>query len=815
LSWNAGGDWQSQAVTLPPAGQWRGVVSFPAPAASGPFSLQFQVNNGARVVFTNSYAYSTQTRPALTLPAGVSLALYDPFGTTSNLLARYHLPFTRVMDLRAAAYGQFNLLVIGQGALTNEPLPEVGQGSLASNWQDFMAQGGWVLVLEQTNYPAWMPLAIQNFDATFAFPNTNHSAMAGLASDDLRWWAGDHRVAAKALAAPAQGNFRLLASIGSASGLEYAAAVEVPSGKGGLLGSQFLLAQKFDSEPVAGVLLQRLLNYCAPGASHPALHPAALVAETNSPAAAALATLGLQCENISGRLTNCDPALYPVLVLAGSKAVWQEATACVSNLAAYVARGGNLVLHRPGESFLAAAQPVLFPQLDWHNLTLGEVLRRDSTNAAVHVSNHDLYWIAQSGNWDQSEVLSTNIARRCYYKRFNLATYNSIQVAAMPIHSTGRPASGGWGLYENGYVAQNITVTEPGTYLFDISASGTPAFGGWPQMCLEIDGQVRDSIFVPTNTLAFYTLSADLTPGTHQLAIAFVNDAWNPPNEDRNLFLTQIHWGMDAAPGQGVLLTQPGAVAQVHRSNGLVFLDEIMWETETQNATKASRYASTLLTGAGAAMNRPLGLGLEATSMTNFNVAAYSVAGNIVWVNSDGRIQEPVRFTTTGSYTFDVIAGGTAAAGVLPQVAVVVDGVNRATFFETTTNLNHYQVALSITAGTHTIGLAFLNDYYAAPQDRNACFGRLTIIPQAAPRITALETDPVHQTATLQWQAAPGKTYEVQIASGLDLSAWQAVTNFVCSGNMASWRDTGGASNAPPLTAAAPRRFYRVRQVGS
>ena len=188
-----------------------------------------------------------------------------------------------------------------------------------------------MLVLEQTNYPAGMPLSIQNFDATFAFPNTNHSAMAGLTSDDLRWWAGDHRVAAKALAAPAQGNFRLLASIGSASGLEYAAAVEVPSGKGGLLGSQFLLAQKFDSEPVAGVLLQRLLNYCAPGASHPALHPVALVAESNSPAAAALATLGLQCENISGRLTNCDPALYPVLVLAGSNAVWQEATACVSN----------------------------------------------------------------------------------------------------------------------------------------------------------------------------------------------------------------------------------------------------------------------------------------------------------------------------------------------------------------------------------------------------------------------------------------------------------------------------------------------------
>ena len=32
--------------------------------------------------------------------------------------------------------------------------------------------------------------------------------------------------------------------------------------------------------------------------------------------------------------------------------------------------------------------------------------------------------------------------------------------------------------------------------------------------------------------------------------------------------------------------------------------------------------------------------------------------------------------------------------------------------------------------------------------------------------------------------------------------------------DIASWRDTGGLSNAPPLTVAAPRRFYRIRQIG-
>ena len=41
--------------------------------------------------------------------------------------------------------------------------------------------------------------------------------------------------------------------------------------------------------------------------------------------AAKLTQLGLLAENFSGRLTNCDPALYPVLVVAGSNAAWQEA----------------------------------------------------------------------------------------------------------------------------------------------------------------------------------------------------------------------------------------------------------------------------------------------------------------------------------------------------------------------------------------------------------------------------------------------------------------------------------------------------------
>jgi hypothetical protein len=814
LRWKAGAAaWQTTTFSLPPAGRWQGNITFPVPAAAGSFPLQFELDNTSGVVYTNTVLYSAIPATALTLPVGVKPGLYDPAGATAGLLGRFGIPFAAVTNLHTAAYDQFNLLIVGQNALTAGVVPEVGSDTIAGKWQRFASRGGWVLVLEQTNYPAWMPagLQVQNYDASFAFPGSDHPVTAGLTADDLRWWADDHRVVSRALNSPASGNFRVLASIGATTGLDYAAAVEVPTGSGGVLCSQWPLVARFDSEPLAGVLLQRLLDYCGSAAGHLALHPAALLAEMNSPAAAKLAQFGLQAENFSGRLTNCTPAGYPVLIVAGSNAAWQEATAQLPALTNYVARGGKLVLHRPPDTFLAAAGPALFPELNSRPTVLGLVLRRDSTNAAFRIANNDLYWISVPGAWNQTEVLSTNIARRYYRKNFNLTTYDTIQVENMPIHTSGGAVSGGWLLWANGYAAQDITVAQAGSYLFNVLASGTPVLGGWPQMSLQIDGVTQDSVIVPTNQPAYYTLSAELTPGTHQLAVSFDNDDWAPP-EDRNLFLDQILWGSDADTNPATLLTRPGAVAQDRRGSGLVVLDEITWDTETQNATKAGRYISRLLTGLGAAFQSVPGVSVVPGTMTNVNVNAYNTSGGIAYLNSNGRIETTLSFTTAGNYTFTIVAGGMAAAGVLPQVGVTVDGSSRTNFFLTSTNPTTYIVTLSLTAGTHAIGLAFLNDYYAPPEDRNAFFSQLTVMPAPPLQIIGLNTDAAQNTALLQWGSAPGAAYEVQFTPGL-LPSWQPAITITSGASITSWQDDGALSGTPPLSPAAPRRFYRIRQI--
>jgi hypothetical protein len=428
------------------------------------------------------------------------------------------------------------------------------------------------------------------------------------------------------------------------------------------------------------------------------------------------------------------------------------------------------------------------------------------------LASDDLYWIDQAGDWNHTETLSTNVASRYYRKKFNLATYSTIQVENMPIHTSGGASSGGWLLWANGYVAQNINVTQAGTYLFNVFASGTPVQGGWPIMTLKVNGAPQDSITVPTSQVAAYTLMADLTAGTHQLAISFDNDAYAPP-EDRNLFLDQIQWGRDADNSPTSLLTRPGAVAQVRRGAGAMILDEIAWETETKSAAKAGRYASRLLTALGGACQLPSSLTLEAETMTNVNVNAYYVSGGIAWLNSNGRIESQVRITSAGNYTFEVIAGGTTAQGVYPQVAITVNGANRTNWFLTTTAMTRYAFSIYLGVGTYSLGLAFLNDANPAGEDRNAAFDRLTLTPDTVFRIVNCNADPVSHTVAVQWECFPFKPYEVQICANLSGAPWQAATNFTVPGNVGSWTDTGFAG-VPPLSPAAPQRLYRVRQSG-
>lgn len=804
VNWTAGNaPLQSLPVALNPAAHQHITLPVTAPNTPGSFALRLSVTDGANIVYSNSIACSASPQTPLSLPASKHTALFDPKGTVAALFNRFQLPFTTITNLRSADYKQFDLLVIGRNALTNDPVAEAGS-TLQSSWEDFMRDGGWVLVLEQTNYPAWMPTSpqIDLYDATYGFPNPEHPVAQGIDPESLRWWAGDHRVVAQSLRTPARGNFRVIASVGGVNGLDHAAALEIPIGTGGMLCSQWLLCERFDLEPMAGVLLQRMLNYCAQPKKSAPVRPVAILSETNSAASSRLFELGLRAENVFGNPSLCDPAVYPLLIVAGGTATWQQAKGALTQLTTYVNSGGTLVLHRPAADFLAAAQSTLFPNLDPVDASVSLALRRDLTNAALHPKNDDLYWITQPGSWDRPEILSTNLATRTYRKRFDLSAYTTIQVQSMPVHTTGSASSGGWWLYANGYVAQNINVPATGSYLFSVSASGTPASGGWPQITLKIDGRTADIVTVTNTQLGSYTLSADLTAGTHQLALAFENDAWAPP-EDRNLFLATIRYGLDTSKSGTTLLTSPGILAQVPRTNGLIILDEVRWEDESANATKAGRYIGRMLTELGAELLAGGSLRIQAITMSNVNIAAYSSSGGIANVYSNGRIQIPIRFSTSGTYTFQFRASGTPLQNVYPQVSLLVDNATVKTISVNSPTFQVYTITANVNAGTHNISLSFINDASSSTEDRNVAFDFLTITPARPLRISEfrLEAD---GSASLVWESDLNSSYEVQYCDDLAPLLWTSAASTFSTGTATSWRDASQSDS--------PQRFYRIKR---
>jgi len=138
------------------------------------------------------------------------------------------------------------------------------------------------------------------------------------------------------------------------------------------------------------------------------------------------------------------------------------------------------------------------------------------------------------------------VARRVYRKRFNLTSYATLQAEAMPIHSTGAAVSGGWALYSNGYVAQDVTVPQSGTYLFSVKARA-PSRGRVPVDVVE-GGWARPGQCVRQRPdWRTFSMSADLAAGTHDLAVSFDNDAYQAP-ADRNLFLDEIRYGWTPTP---------------------------------------------------------------------------------------------------------------------------------------------------------------------------------------------------------------------------------------------------------------------------
>jgi phosphodiesterase/alkaline phosphatase D-like protein len=344
----------------------------------------------------------------------------------------------------------------------------------------------------------------------------------------------------------------------------------------------------------------------------------------------------------------------------------------------------------------------------------------------------------------------------------------TLEAENMPIKTTGGARPPGWGLWSNGYLAQTVNFPRTESYRFTLRAYGSIAAlagqpGEWSKAELRIDQVARAVITVNTPTYAEFTTTFSVTAGTHQVAIAFINDLYNPP-EDRNLW---VDWLKIQAVGGD---TQPPVISNVNASNITTSAATITWNTNEAsdsqveygltasyglsspldtamvnshsvtlsnlqpNTTYHYRVKSKDAALAGQAGNLAVSdnftfttmpafeLTLEAENMPIKTTGSARPPGWGMWNN--GQLAQTVNFPRTDSYRFILRAyGSIAALAGQPEewskAELRIDQVARAVITVNTPTYAEFTATFSVTAGTHQVAIAFINDLYNPPQDRN------------------------------------------------------------------------------------------------
>ena len=113
-----------------------------------------------------------------------------------------------------------------------------------------------------------------------------------------------------------------------------------------------------------------------------------------------------------------------------------------------------------------------------------------------------------------------------------------IEAEEMSNHDNGGQQEEFWCLWANGVMSEQVNFPYTGVYRFVIYAKGLLAYGIGPEMELIIDGVIKRTVFVNSETPAVYMFNVALTKGNHEFAIGFHNDFYESSTGiDRNLYV--------------------------------------------------------------------------------------------------------------------------------------------------------------------------------------------------------------------------------------------------------------------------------------
>jgi beta-galactosidase len=713
---------------------------------SGGYTLRVKV--GQRIVFEDRYPLNLFPRPGKVGPGDAEVRLFDPRHTTAHVFA--DLP---ALESLSEVDGDTEVLIIGAGALSGEARerPVIGrQAADGAPLPDWVAAGGRAIVLEQSEYPPGVvPVELSAHASTMTYPQMPaHPLLRDVEPAALQCWRGDHTVTAAEPVRPTRGACTPVVVSGSRQGIAHAPLMVVPYGDGAYILCQLKVVSKYRDEPIAGVLLRNLIAFAS---DYPAGRgKTALYCDIPS-VAQKLQQLRLEADDVADGLNTLDLADYDLLIYASPTA--DPLVGLRGRLDGWIGQGGNLLIHglAPGEygklgdladpslHFIGHEGPAL-------RAATAERLRSGYApwaweRAAIpprHVppdpllfsfTNEDLYWLGEHHgvSW-ATTPLSTTTTTAVFERGLDPSTADSYAATDLALLGTYVSA------HEDGVIfasAGTGTMTtdfpQSGEYVFGLVAKGTPCDGVYPMAAVKLDGAQIGTIAVRSGEWETYTTYGEAEQGEHKVQVAFINDASNPPIEDRNLYLKTILIAPSEGTDRASLLTKPAALARFPRGRGSLVIDNITWDTEERNATKASRFICGLLTGLGARFRSASGVTVEAEDMEpEEGMPHFARRGGIAYLAASGYVQTEIEVARAGRYRVEVIAGGTQAEGVYPAVEVALEDVVLGEVQTTSAGPNSYSLEAELPAGVGTLRLRFTNDLYNPPdEDRNLALDKV------------------------------------------------------------------------------------------
>ena len=724
---------------LPPAGRREVplVLTMPKAENPAPLRLSLTVWNGERRSFHDEKSYGVFPRRPLDLPEGIRMALFEGADRTiSRALAEAGvtpLPVKNLAELPPA-----EILVIAPHALDavkpEEETPVVGgRAGTRQAIAAFVRDGGSVVALEQdSDAHGLLPARLVDRGASIAFPRTHAEWLPDVlkigSAEPFSFWRGDHVVARKTIAKPAQGRFRALVDSGGPDGLVYVALMEVLEGRGRYLLSQLAIGEKLDREPAARLMLEGLLRHAA---TPPAAPVKLAVVQDKLPLTGRLNELDALFTDVSGKLGEADLSGYGVLLAEpGSPEVAEN----VAKIRTFVEAGGRAVLHGGTPGAIERIRD-LFPEaIHLQRTTTLPVTIAEPDPVIDGLTNQELYWYGsrEDLSWRQLTPLTPAVADYAVTAgepdRGQSITVEAEEMTA--VEGAPRHESGSVYLWRTGSLEKKVTFPKSGPYTFMIRGQGTPCGGVYPQLDLAIDGRRCGGVSTEADW-GEYFVTAKVAGGERTLRLSFVNDASNQETgEDRNARIDRVAFG-PTAPAISKPLLNPAVLVKAPLGRGFVLLDQVRWAADDSNPEKAGRYLSNLLTNLGC----PFGARSDSTAIAPASMepkADFRFTkrdDGAAYLGSNGTIARRLRFAETGKYEFILQAGGTEAGGGLPNIRVGLDGKTVGDLPLEKPQGHTLRLQTTVTEGEHELSLSFTNDLYDPPADRNLRIQSLVIRP--------------------------------------------------------------------------------------